>query len=32
MRFQKDRHLPLTGELDEATKRELEKLSGLPVD
>jgi len=32
MRFQKDRHLPVTGELDEATKRELEKLSGLPVD
>jgi hypothetical protein len=32
MRFQKDRHLPLTGELDEPTKRELEKLSGLPVE
>lgn len=32
MRFQKDRHLSQTGELDEATKRELEKLSGLPVD
>ena len=32
MRFQKDRHLPNSGELDEATKRELEKMSGLPVD
>ena len=32
MRFQKDRHLSNSGELDDATKRELEKMSGLPVD
>ena len=32
MRFQKDRRLVSSGELDDATKRELEKMSGLPVD
>ncbi len=32
MRFQKDRRLSTSGELDDATKRELEKMSGLPVD
>lgn len=32
IRFQKDRRLSLSGELDDATKRELEKMSGLPVD
>ena len=32
MRFQKDRRLAPSGELDDATKRELEKMSGLLVD
>lgn len=32
MRFQKDRRLVSSGELDDATKRELEKMSGLLVD